>query len=519
MNFLTRFHQTLPLAFQSPLLLVAAVLVLCQASESPSAELDQVSKQRYAKLRETERYQFDIANRYYAKRDWNVAMAEYEKFLRLYERCDLASFVQLRWSHCLVEQKKLNTAIRDGYQAVIDYWPDSPEAVAAQYYIGWTYQRMGDIRKAKKAYAQLISDQPKHFASLLARDKLKDLAKQDEDTDRWLAFVQELAFEVEPDGRSGKCYQAARELASYQFYQGEFARGQQAIERSLQIYQHPEQLAYRIYEMIRSPIRHLTNVPKTTKQGLQLADKAISLIDQAKPLDPEKKKTAKEMTFWIAELHRCAQRDRRELELYEQMLQEFGTADDILSRIAGWFKDHKQRDQARRTYARFEDEIEGQRQIAWMWREEGQHPKAIAIYRELVTTDADRLQEYQYAIGDCLRESNKLTEAITQYQAIDDFPNKLWRVSDCQWTQKNFPEVRNLCSQIMTAGRSPSESAKALYTIGRAYEEEGKTKPAIETFQKVCKLFPQTSEASTAHSRLQDKYKITITLGGVAEKD
>ena len=83
------------------------------------------------KLREAERYQLNIAEKYYRAADYKVAMTEYEKFLRLYEKSEGAAYAQLKWSLCLVQRRQQNTAIRDGFQSIMDYWPDSPEAIAS----------------------------------------------------------------------------------------------------------------------------------------------------------------------------------------------------------------------------------------------------------------------------------------------------------------------------------------------------------------------------------------------------
>ncbi|MDE0821774.1 MAG: hypothetical protein OSA95_11670, partial [Opitutales bacterium] len=80
---------------------------------------DQLRFEVAKELRQTEKYQLVVAQRFFAKGDLKAAMAEFEKFLTLYERSDAAPYAQLMWSHCLVRQRKVNTAIRDGYQSVI----------------------------------------------------------------------------------------------------------------------------------------------------------------------------------------------------------------------------------------------------------------------------------------------------------------------------------------------------------------------------------------------------------------
>ena len=95
-------------------------LTLLALSPVRAAKLDEMSLERWAKLREVERYQLQIAEDYYRKKDWKVAAAEYEKYLTLYERSGAASYAQLKWSLCQLQLRKANTAIKEGFQSVID---------------------------------------------------------------------------------------------------------------------------------------------------------------------------------------------------------------------------------------------------------------------------------------------------------------------------------------------------------------------------------------------------------------
>ncbi|MCH2600668.1 MAG: hypothetical protein MKZ94_14745, partial [Pirellulales bacterium] len=94
-------------------------------------KIGEMSLDRWAKMREVERYQLNIAEKYFKEKKYDVAMSEYEKYLSLYEQSDAASFAQLKWSLCLNNLRKQNTAIKEGFQSVIDYWPDSPDAAKA----------------------------------------------------------------------------------------------------------------------------------------------------------------------------------------------------------------------------------------------------------------------------------------------------------------------------------------------------------------------------------------------------
>lgn len=70
-----------------------AVMLFCALSGPLQADpLDTISLERVKQLREVERYQLEVAEKYYREKNWKVAIAEYEKFLSLYEQSDGASY-------------------------------------------------------------------------------------------------------------------------------------------------------------------------------------------------------------------------------------------------------------------------------------------------------------------------------------------------------------------------------------------------------------------------------------------
>ena len=68
------------------------------------------------------------------------------------------------------------------------------------------------------------------------------------------------------------------------------------------------------------------------------------------------------------------------------------------------------------------------------------------------------------------------------------------------------------------AGGDASSAPWAMLQIAYTREEAGENEPAILAFQQVCKRFPKDQHASIAHAHLQQKYKISVTLGGAAEE-
>ena len=64
--------------------------------------LEQIPVDTFAKMREVERYQLKVAEKYYNQGNYKIAAVEYEKFITLYERSLAAPYAQLMWSHCQV---------------------------------------------------------------------------------------------------------------------------------------------------------------------------------------------------------------------------------------------------------------------------------------------------------------------------------------------------------------------------------------------------------------------------------
>ena len=71
-------------------LAAAAFLLACVAAVCPAGTLDEMSLERWAKLREAERYQMNIAEKYFRESQWKVALTEYDKFLSLHEESEVA---------------------------------------------------------------------------------------------------------------------------------------------------------------------------------------------------------------------------------------------------------------------------------------------------------------------------------------------------------------------------------------------------------------------------------------------
>jgi tetratricopeptide (TPR) repeat protein len=545
------------LQFAMGLLLASACFLLAN-SQACAGPFDELPEDRWAKLREVERYQLNIAEKLYKANDFKSAADEYEKYLKLYDRSEGAAFAQLKWSHCQVKQRHLNTAIRDGYQSVIDYFPESPEAVSAAYLIGETSKDMGDLKAAKKAYDKVLATHPKHLVAVLARRDLAEIAVQDRDEARRVALLRELTFDADRKlpAAANVCSVAARQLTQHLFSQGDFEEGRKALattfkEDDLPVYlMHPQH--GRLPPIIADLVGQMDAMAK--QRGEKLADAAAAWFKEqaAADLKDEKRRPrALQCWYYVADLQGAAKRPEQQRQVYEQMLQTVGANDDLLGRLATWYKTANRRDEARKIYAQFKDPIEGQYQTAHSLREEkkiepavaifrqlagqdkeraarwlneiastyrsyaGQADQAIAIYRELLTADAGKAAAYHWEIAQTLYDYGRWKEALQAFKGTENAPLNFQRMAHCNRQLKQFGEAVVLYQHI--AANYPEAAAPALLELARTQEQAGQTEPAIATYKRLCDRYAKTEQASVAHNHLNDKYKIRVTLGGAKD--
>jgi len=491
------------------------ILLFALPLQAQLSTLEQIDVETMAGLREVERYQLKIAEKHYLKGEHKIALAEYEKFLTLYESSAAAPYAQLMWSHTQRKLKKLNTAIREGFQSVIDYWPESSEAVLASYLIADTYQAMGEVEKAEPAFLQTINDHPDEQLAVLSRVRLLEMARTKGDKTKRLALLQDLAFKVKrTEAANEYAVNASRELASILLGEGKLSDAREALATT---YENDKLLA-ELHGLAMDPLQRLFEKEETRDVGQSLADTLIKLLEDAIPIDLTAEGAHEAC---VARLDRIASvfgrsgRPNEVLNTYERMLKLLGKSDGILGRIANWYRHHEQRDKAREIYRQFDNQIAGLNEIAVMFREEERWKEAIDTFRELIELNPDGTNDYLMAIAECHEAAGELKSAIGVYRQVDRYPLTYFRMASCHRRLKEYSEALTLYRQCKTHTESGPD---AFLQIGFTYEEAGKKENAIKAFQLTCKTHPKSHVASKAHSHLQSKYNISVTLGGAKEE-
>ena len=523
----------------------AALLFLLPTGARALGYLEQIEVATFAEMREVERYQLKIAEKHYTKGEFKIALDEYDKFLTLYEASPGAPYAQLMWSHCQAKLRFVNTAIRDGFQSVIDYWPDSREAILASYLIGKSYDNIGQTEKAEAGYLKTVNDHPKHHVATLAKVNLLHLARVRKDEKKQMLLLADLTYDTErTEANKNFVVDATRRLAARQIDAGAYGEAIRALETT-----YADKDLVKVYnDIARGAIDRFLGDERTRAKGIELSDSVIGMVGTLIPtvLEGEAERSAaREAWHRIIDLYNRTGRHGEVLATHEKRLAILGEDDGLLGELASFHRGRRQFQKARATYARFKDKLQGQIAIAEVFREEkrydeaiaiynglgdqvlgqgllaglyrelGRYDEAIACYKTLLEIDRERIDAHRWAIGECYEQSNRLHKAIAAYGRVDNFPTTYFKMASCHRRLKEFKQALALYNQCkVDAGRAPD----AFMEIAATYEEAGERANAIRAYQLTCKNFPKSSHASRAHSHLQAKYGISVTLGGAKEE-
>jgi len=532
------------------LLLVVLALPTLLTSFIQAARLDEMSLARWSELREVERYQMQVAERYYKQGNWKAALAEYEKYVTLYERSDGASYAQLKWGLCQVKLRKSNTAIKDGFQTVVDYWPDSPDATLALYHMGRTYKEMGQFVPAKRAYDAVLENHVDHAVTAHALVDLVDMASVEKDEVARATYWKRLTFDVDRGADTTRlCQQASRHYSQWCFSQGAVREGAKALATT---YSGAELLA-QVSTQATGSLSEMADDAETRPKAERMAAEAAGWFRQQLPPEfntIEQKELLRQGLLAVADVHAAALQDAKVTEVFDEISRRCHAGDEVLGRMAVWHERREKYDEAYQVYRRFEETTEGLSRIAasyrkrklqdaaietyrellgldtgsqvrWTgeiavtYREARRFAEAIRVYRELTQNDPSNTSRWLYQIGVTHRDARQWKEAIGVLRQCTNIPHNLMLMAECHRRLKGYREALVLYNQI---GADPSYAAWAAYQIAATWEESGKKEEAIKAFQQVCKRFPKSSQASSAHARLQTVYNISVTLGGAIDE-
>lgn len=120
---------------------------------------------------------WDAAFADYSAGQYDLAVLGFESYIKAFPRSPQAAAAQLYIGHARQQQSNWPEALK-AYQAVIDSYPDTSSAPEAYYKLGQTYERMNQLDAARKAYQTTIDKFPNTNGAIFAKQSLERLSRR-----------------------------------------------------------------------------------------------------------------------------------------------------------------------------------------------------------------------------------------------------------------------------------------------------------------------------------------------------
>ena len=323
----------------------------------------------------------------------------------------------------MMHLKKPKTALRDGFQSVIDYWPESHEATVAAYCIADAYRTHGRGQggPGRLPFPHQGIPGSRHRGPLARRPA---------------------PLRPAPPGRGGTPRPAQRSHLS-----GQTHRGLESQPASTPAANSPSSTSSPSGSTReRRPSPPPTPARSSSTPFTACPPRPSATCSRNPPPGPPPSSSADQLlatlraeTIERPELDEGPPLPRRRPQrhprpprptrgsIYEEIGERFGRDDDLLGRMAEWCKQRDKRDEARRIYGEFKDVVAGRKNIAAMFLEEGKVAEAIEVFRKLIEIDGDHAGDYLWSIAGCYEKLSDWKKAIATYRQIDRFPDNYFR--------------------------------------------------------------------------------------------
>ena len=493
-----------------PALLGALLGVLCGDALARRYPYGKIDLQRYGRLREAERYQIDVAGRLFKQEKWRSALAEYEKFIKLHIKSVGAPYAQLRIAQCYEFRKLVNRAVEE-YTAVVQYFPKAPEAPIAVFCIGRCLEGSGDFEPAIGQYGKVVADYPK---ATIAGDALwagADLAQRKGQLETAIEFRKRIVADY-PKAKRRR--EAAEWLTRHYLVTGKNIPAARDFIRAVRSEVDGEMyMAHQIHSHAYSLYRN----KDTRKDAPAVMDGAIALFEGVYRQWPESRQ-AREASRYVIRSHWYSGRLKEGVAAGEEHAKRFEDDDGgrqwtgrILEQMDKW-------NEARLWYLRYKNRAGGAMEAAASYSRQRKYKEAHAAYMAVVQQYPDHAKRALYNLGYMHQHySRDYAKAVNAYRHSEySPPSYLFEMAECFRRWKKYDESIGIYRQIR--GFFPAHAPEAMWRQAHVHEQrrkKGDELKAVTLLKKLCDEYPRTGQASRAHHRLESKYKISYTGGGL----
>lgn len=465
---------------------------------------------RWTRLTEEERHQLTRAERYVEQKNWKSARSEYELFLQLHTKSEVASYAQLMFAECTRQLGQVNTAINE-FRNVIDYFPEAIDAGHAQYSIGVCQTQTGDAEEAVKSFEKVITKWSTNDFGAYARSEVCKIYWRLGKPEKWAPHMEFLATGSYTDPsnlRNG----AQHRYLMHLLMAGKLADGLALVQGARK----SEGLI--TFASWTADALHNHHIPtyygeKGAKARTTIATNTVTFIEK-QPADDAALKTTLE--HWCARIHAYAGDTPVATARFAALSKKNPDNDTFRGEYAAYLRASGKRGEARLVYRELKNQYVADTEIAETYGEEGNWKSCIEAYQAMLNKHPQQADAIQWRLAEVFRQTGKYPEAIACYNQANREPLSLFRIAECQSALKQHDAAIQTLVGVLNFFKS--SAAEAQYRIAGYYAAKGDKEAAIRTLKTVCKVHLNTSWAGQAHQDLTQKYGIDVTLGGAAAK-
>ena len=486
------------------------LLLLCGLFAATSAHA-KLAAERWTRLTEEERHQLTRAERYAEQKNWKSARSEYELFLQLHTKSEVASYAQLMFGECTRQLGQVNGAIGE-FRNVIDYFPDAIDAGSAQYSIGVCQTQTGDAEEAVKSFEKVIGKWPTNDFGAYARSEVCVIYWRLGKTEKWVPHMEFLATGAYADPQNLH-NTAQHRLLMHRLTEKKTAEGYALIESVR------KKDALLVFAQWSADAMHGHHIPtyygeKGSKARPAIAADAVSFIEKQPTTDAAQKAS---LEHWSARIFAYAGDVTNATLRFAVLTKKNPDDDTIRGEYAAYLRSSGKRPEARLVYRELKDQYVADREIAETYGEEGNWKSCIEGYQAMLNKHPKQVDAIQWRLGEVFAHTGKYPEAIACYNQSQREPTSLFRIADCQGAMKQHDAAIQTLVGVLNFFKSAAPEAQ--YRIAGHYAAKGDKEAAIRTLKTVCKVHLNTSWAGRAHQDLTLTYGVDVTLGGAAKKE
>lgn len=485
-----------------------------------------LDKDTYVKLNTFERAQYKKAMDLAEDSQYRAAASEFEKFKEQFADSPILPDILFLKGYSLHMQKDRISAIKV-YNEVLDYFGEEIDpASKALYFLGLANFDNGNTKQGMEAMVEMVEDKDysQHPLAAWALNALADNhwknGEQNEAVKYWKQIVEDFS---KSNGRAvseardsiinyyviNRDYAGLDSWATAEGYQ-ESSKGQRwfAGEVNRNVYEGfiYNRGGYKVNQFQQQPSIDI----KKAYVNYYLSKRNFFEQDQDM------------WSYYYNAINFLSRVYNDDKELFEKTIQEMivfvskkedkKAADGSYNAIIDRLKDDGRYTQAEMLIARMDDKVWAEwkseelleRQSKW-----NDAIKKLDTIAAMNAKDAQRCVDRKaYIYMNALQQYDL---AIKAYREVDNPPNNLWQIAECQYRQRNLQEAIGTLSEIENS--FPDSSPNAAWKKVEYYQGANDTKQGIAAARRIMKMYPESSASSQAHQYLED-YGIA-TGGGV----